>query len=384
MLSGGRPYLHGGNVRLGPPVPLPAHVGPPELVAICAAGRMARAPEDRYPDAGAMAAEVEASLAGAQRRERALGALETAAARLPEVAAQRARAAALRAEAQEVLEPLRPFDPVDVKRPGWAKEDEAEQLEHEATLGETQWEQEVYGALAVDPDLAEAHAALAEHYRARLVEAEQARRPGEAGRFEVLLRAHDRGRYAAFLSGMGALTLVTDPPGARVTLCRYGEVGPAAGAGGGGGNRGPTPIRERALPKGSYLLRIAAPGRAEVAYPVLIEWGEHGGGRIPPGSAEPYLIPLPRVEELGEDEVYVPAGAGQGPAIPGARRIAAAAAVDRRVRDGAVPGDQRGVPRLPQRPGRRRARGGGAGGLPAAPREGEEESGGAALLRPRS
>jgi serine/threonine-protein kinase len=305
VLSGERPYLHGGNVRFGPPDPLPPHVGPPELVAICARA-MARAPEDRYPDAGAMAAELEASLAGAQRRERALAALELAATRLPQVAAQRARAAVLRAEARQILEPVRPFDPVDAKRPGWTREDEAERLEHEATLGETQWEQEVYGALAVDPDLAEAHAALADHYRARLVEAEQARRSGEAGRFEVLLRAHDRGRHAAFLSGMGALSLVTDPPGARVTLCRYvtqdRRLVPEVVE-----EIGPTPIRERALPRGSYLLRVAAPGRAEVAYPVLIERGEHWDG-IPPGSAEPYPIPLPRVEELGKDEIYVPAG----------------------------------------------------------------------------
>jgi serine/threonine-protein kinase len=40
---------------------------------------------------------------------------------------------------------------------------------------------------------------------------------------------------------------------------------------------------------------------------VLIERGEHWDG-IPPGSREPYAIPLPRAEELGRDEVYVPAG----------------------------------------------------------------------------
>jgi serine/threonine-protein kinase len=58
---------------------------------------------------------------------------------------------------------------------------------------------------------------------------------------------------------------------------------------------------------GSYLLRIAAPGRAEVAYPVLIERGERWDG-CPPGRNEPYPVPLPTLGELGPDEVYVPAG----------------------------------------------------------------------------
>src|SRR5262249_30986351 len=105
---------------------------------------------------------------------------------------------------------------------------------------------------------------------------------------------------------MGRLTLVTDPAGAQVTLCRYAlserRLVPEVVA-----EIGPTPIVDRPLTRGSYLLRIAAPGRAEVAYPVLIEPGEHWDrGRR--GSREPHPVPLPRADELGADEVYVPAG----------------------------------------------------------------------------
>jgi serine/threonine-protein kinase len=164
----------------------------------------------------------------------------------------------------------------------------------------------VYGALAIDPELPEAHAALADHYRDRLADAELGHRDEDAARFEVLLRAHDRGRHTAFLSGMGALTLVTEPAGARVSLYGYAtrqrRLVPEPV-----GELGPTPIREVALARGSYLLRISAPGRAEVAYPVLIERGAHWDG-APPGSAEPSPILLPRAEELAADEVYVPAG----------------------------------------------------------------------------
>jgi serine/threonine-protein kinase len=309
ILSGARPYAEAGNMVLarvlsGPPKPIDV-AGVPELVVICERA-MARNPARRHADAGALAAEIDTFLSGAQRRERALAELAKAAARLPQIARLRAQAEALRAEAKQLLDLVRPFDPVEAKLPGWEREDEAERLGREAALGETLWEQEVHGALAIDPDLPEAHAALADCYRDRVIEAERSRRPADAARFELLLRTHDRGPYAAFLSGMGALTLVTEPAGARVTLCRYvlrrRRLVPEVVE-----EIGPTPIVDRPLPHGSYLLRIAAQGRAEVAYPVLIERGERWDG-CPPGGGEPYPIPLPRAGEMGEDEVYVPAG----------------------------------------------------------------------------
>src|SRR5262249_14696913 len=153
VLSGARPYDRSGvrailQVIAGPPEPITVTGVPPELVAICERA-MSRDPALRYPDAGVLAAEIEAFLSGAQRRGRAPAALAEAEPRLPEIARLRARAEALRAEAKELLEPVRLFDPVEVKLPGWEREDEAERLEREATLGETLWEQGVHGALAI-------------------------------------------------------------------------------------------------------------------------------------------------------------------------------------------------------------------------------------------
>lgn len=278
---------------------------PRELASICKRA-MAREPADRYADAGELAVEIEVFLSGARRRERALERLEEALARSPAIAELRAQAARLRADAKVLLSQRKPHDPVEAKRPGWELEDEAERLDREAALGEIGWIQGVHGALAMDPELPEAHAVLADHYRDKLTEAQRARRHEDAARSEVLLRAHDRGRHAAFLSGMGALTLVTDPPGARVLLERYVLSGrrlvlePA-------GELGPTPLVDVPLEKGSYRLRITAPGRAEVVYPVLIERGERWDGR-PPGSRDPLAIPLPLASEVDRDEVYVPAG----------------------------------------------------------------------------
>ena len=285
--------------------PLLESDAPRELAAICARA-MAWAPEARYADAGELAVEIEAFLRGTRRRERALERLDEALSRTSPIAELRARAAKLRADAKVLLSPLKPFDRVEAKLPGWALEDEAERLDREAALGEIGWIQGVHGALAMDPELPEAHAALAEHYRQKLAEAERARRHEEAARCELLLRAHDRGRHAAFLSGKGALTLVTDPPGARVILERYSlrerRLTPEPA-----GDLGSTPLLDVPLAKGSYRLRILAVGRAEVVYPVLIERGERWSGH-PPGSRDPYPIPLPSLGEVDSDEIYVPAG----------------------------------------------------------------------------
>ena len=293
-----------------PPPPLADVAAPgveiaPDLAAICARA-MAREPEDRYPDAGALAADMVHWLDGAQRRERALTELARVMAMGATIADLDEQAAQHRARARRHLSDVRPFDPVEVKAPGWALEDQAEGLEREAALQETRWLQGVYGALAIAPNLPEAHAALADHYSRKLVEAERARRHADAARCEVMLAAHDRGQHAAILGGRGALTLVTEPAGARVTLYRHVErrrrmVAERVG------ELGRTPLVEVALDKGSYLLHIAAPGRTPVRYPVHIERGGHWHGRAP-GSTTPHPVPLPLASELDEDEIYVPPG----------------------------------------------------------------------------
>jgi serine/threonine-protein kinase len=315
LLSGRHPYEGGSasavlrQVLLGPPLPLAlAAKGKPlpvELAAICEKA-MQREISARYPDAEVLAGEVVAWLDGARRREQALAAVERVQAKGAGIAALRVRKAALEAEARRLLEDVKPFEAVERKAPAWAREDEAARLGREAALLETEWLEGMHGALTVEPELPEAHAALAEHYKERLLEAERASRGEDVIRFEALLRAHDRGAYGALLRGEGALTLVTDPPGASVSLYRYVEekrrLLPVLVE-----EIGPTPIRKRAILKGSYLCVIRAEGRAEVRYPVLVERGGHWDG-VPPGETEPFAVPLPREGELGPDEVYVPAG----------------------------------------------------------------------------
>jgi serine/threonine-protein kinase len=284
--------------RAGAPIPR-------ELGEI-AARAMCREIEGRHAGVEALVDEVVAWLDGVRRREQALALLTRAQAGEAAIFHALAEAEAVRARARALQGGVRPFDPVEKKRPIWALEDEAARLGRSAALAETDWLEAVHGALSLDPALPEAHGALADHYRRRLEEAERGHRDEDAARFEVLLRAHDRGKHAAFLRGEGAVTLVTDPEGAEVIAERYEmqdrRLVPVFHA-----HLGKTPLRDVMLPHGSYLLRIRAKGRSEVRYPVLIERGGHWDG-CAPGGKEPYAIALPAEGEIGEDECYVPAG----------------------------------------------------------------------------
>jgi len=282
------------------PAPLP-----PELVSL-ALKAMSREPEARPRDAGALVTEVADWLDGARRREQALEAVAEADRMKPEIARLMARARALREEAGQLLAEVRPWEPVERKRPGWQREAEAAALEREARQREVEHLQTLRSALNHWPELTEAHDRLADHYRALHEAAEDRRDTNAALEAEALLRVHDRGRHAAWLRGDGALTLVTDPPGAEVLLYRYEtqdlRLVPVFVR-----SLGHTPLCEVTVPMGSYLCLIRAEGREEVRYPVLLQRGEHWAG-VRPGDQEPTPIRLPLVGELGPDDCYVPAG----------------------------------------------------------------------------
>ena len=324
------------QVRRGPPLPLESRGGdaaialgfgldlpspdrtsprpalPPSLVKAC--GRaMARAPDGRFASAAELAAELQAWLEGLKRQEEARAVVARAEDKRPEAAALRARAAALRAEAASLLEHVEDWQPETDKLPGWKREDAAAVLEKQAEMAEIEHESLLLGSLTHAPDLPEAHAALAARYRAEHAAAEAVR--ADSTRAETLFRQHlsalpeahaDRADHAAYLRGVGALSLVTDPPGAEVLLHRYVMH-----------NRrlearferslGTTPLRAAAVPMGSYLCTLRHPDRAAVRYPVSIGRGEHWDGISPEGS-EPHPIVLPEPGELGPDDCYVPAG----------------------------------------------------------------------------
>ncbi len=301
------------RVQRGPPPSLAAQVvtegvleAPEELIRI-AERAMARDMGERFTDASALAAEIGAWLDGVKKRDQALNLLEGARAQIPSLFQLREKALKLRADAREILAGIPSHENSSRRLAGWAKEDEAALLEREAEIQEVEITQTVGAALAQVPHLEEGHAVLADIAWRRHREAEAQDERALAARYEILLRAHDRQRtWQDYLRGRGALTLVTDPPGARVELIPYVEVGRKL-VEGEPTSLGTTPLKAVELPMGSYLLLLTARGRLPVRYPVRVERQEHWDG-APPGENEPWPVRLPRFGELEEGEVYVPGG----------------------------------------------------------------------------
>ena len=295
LLAGGPPPPRS---RGGPPIP-------EELSEACMAA-MAREPEDRLASATELAESITAWLEGARMRDRALEIVARADRLRPEVSRLREQARSLRTEASTILAEVRPHEPASRKREGWDRQDAAEALERDAALKDQQYHETLRTALHYVRDLPEAHDRLADYHAARHAEAEALRDAQEAELQERLLRVHDRGRYAAYLRGEGAITLLTDPPGARVRLYRYTlqqrRLVPVLDR-----TLGTTPLHAVRLPIGSYLLKLQHPERAEVAYPIQIRRQEHWDG-VPPGAREPLPVYLPDRRELRAGDVYVPAG----------------------------------------------------------------------------
>ena len=340
-LLSGRPPYEGtsaavlAQVRAGPPSPVGrggggstlgfasfglvsvGHAGPPlpqELVEICQQA-MQRDRAARFADAGALAAAVEGWLDGSRRREQAAARVSQARALEAEVAALRAQAAAQRAEGEVALAAVSRWAPESEKWAAWAALDGAAALDEAATDAERGVEEALLSAVLVcpehlEPRLVAADRALTAHRQAEAEGQPAAARAAERrvrAELEALPEGEPR-RAAAlhYLRGDGALTLLTEPPGAEVLLYRQAlqqrrlvSVFERS--------LGPSPLRAVPLPMGSYLCVLRHPERQDVHYPVHISRGHHWCGR-PPGAPDPEPIVLPPLGALLPTERYVPAG----------------------------------------------------------------------------
>ena len=293
-------------VVAGPPRKLTAPAPIPTDLQAIVDRAMSRDPVGRFRHAGEVAEAITAWLEGAQKRARATRLVRDAAARLPEVAQHRRRAEAYRREAEVQSRDLKPWDPVDKKRPVWELEDAAAELDVWVETEHQELVQTLQAALREAPDLQMAQVALSQIYRERHEEAETRGDDMEARRTELLLRSHDDGRHGAYLQGDGAITLVTEPAGATVELFRYDTIDrrlvPRYQR-----TLGTTPLVEATLPRGRWLLVIRAEGYEDVRYPVQISRLQHWDG-VAPGESAPFPIRLPKIGTLGEGDIYVPAG----------------------------------------------------------------------------
>ncbi len=255
-------------------------------------------------------------LDGAARREKALALVVQAGWAMPEADRLRAEAADVRAAAERGLEQVPLWAQESEKAPFWAEIDRADGLVARAELLEIEVERLLQGALGQDPDNVEARERLAERWRRAFELAEAARDGAALRRAEALWRVQvaalpagsaQRARHEVLLRGTGALPVHTVPDGVPVSIARYVPSGRRLGP---GPRRalGRTPLAELPLEAGSYLLFLEAPG-GPVRLPVVLERGRtthvaaDAAGRAP--------LRLPTGGELGDDDVFVAAGASR-------------------------------------------------------------------------
>lgn len=285
---------------------------PPALVAVCERA-MAREPEDRFGDAGALAAEVAAWLDGAERVARARTLVAQSSSVADRAASLRAAADSAAEAAEAALARLEPWSPEDDKIDSWDRLDQADADRREAGRLQLESESLLRAALVHAPRLAEAHAALAQRLRAEHESAETDHR--DAGRIEVELRRHalalparhpDRAGHLRWLEGTGSLHLETEPPGASARLFRYTpgrrRLSPVLVA-----DIGPTPIVDCAVAHGSYLLELRHPACETVRFPLCVGRGQRWES-VPPGEARGRPVRLPPRDSLGPEERLVAAG----------------------------------------------------------------------------
>ena len=289
----------------GPPLP-------DELVEACEKA-MQRDKEARHASAEEFAQIISDWLEGAKKREQALKIVDEALELEQTRREMRKKAKALQEKSAEGLKKTNPWESEDTKGAWWAMEAEAQKLNQEADLLRIVQEQKLQAALTHKADLEEAHLELATRYLQEHQKAEYSRNMDIVKQTEIKLREHvdalptenqEKTRLLSYLKGTGAITLTCDLEGVEILLeafvPHHKRLIPRPIA-----SLSQRDLREYPLEMGSYRIRLRKNGCPEVFYPISIGRSEHWTCRDPFGTIKPIHIPKP--EEVGENECFVPA-----------------------------------------------------------------------------
>ncbi|MCP4868077.1 MAG: SUMF1/EgtB/PvdO family nonheme iron enzyme [Proteobacteria bacterium] len=286
-----------------PPAPsdrAPTRSIPRELDEVCLKA-LARTPEERTPSARALAREVEQFLEGVRQRARLMQEAEEKVLEGQSLTARyealRQELAYARREARELRGEIRPWSPVEHKRPMWELEDRAKELQEEVIDSFSEASKTFAAAMDRMPEHAEARLGLAHLWWSRFLDDERAGEAIAARQSRSMVEQYDDGSFRERLRGHGRLTLLTSPAQAEVWLHPYVEKDRVMERGE-GRCLGKTPLRDVPLPMGSHLLILKHPAYPDVRYPVAIGRSEHHEGYVRFYTAE----------EIGEDFVYIPGG----------------------------------------------------------------------------
>ncbi len=272
----------------------------PELDEICLSA-LARTPEERTPSARAVARQVEQFMEGVRERERLVREADDKVLEGQSLVARyealRQELSYARKESRELRGEIRPWSPVEHKRPMWELEDRARTLEEEVADAFGEATTAFTAALDRVEDHPQARLGLAHLWWSRFVDEEWADNTIGARQSRAMVQLYDDGGFAARLQGDGRLTLLTDPSRAEVWLHTYAEQDRVLAT---GQERllGRTPLRDVPVPMGSHLLVLRREGFPDVRYPVRLGRLQHHEGYVRFYTAE----------RIGDGFVYVPGG----------------------------------------------------------------------------
>ena len=287
---------------------------PKELVEVCE-GAMARSLLERIDNVDEIIEAISTWREGDHNRIIAKELIDKAKGALEEEDELRERAKELKSQARSKLEGLKPWDSEAHKTSAWELEDMANELELKTALKGLEAEQLLNGALLYAQNNEEAHIVLVDRYKKEHQRAERNRDREAELRAEAQMITHlyalpddhvSKRANLAYLKGDGRLTLLTDPDGVEVMAQRYERKHrrlvldkPSL--------LGTTPLDGAAIPMGSYLLTLSAPGYASVQCPIFIGRQDRWESK-PPGEDRPHILRLPRAEHLDDGDIFVPAG----------------------------------------------------------------------------
>jgi serine/threonine-protein kinase len=281
----------------------PSHLNPscPLLLEDLCLELLAKDLELRPKTAEEIAERIEAFLEGAKERERRMEEArrlcvqaEEPVDRYEKLERERER---LSAQARELAKDIKPWEPIERKRPSWALEDLADKAEREAAVALASAIDLFTKAIGYDAACEDAHRGLARLYMSRAQQAEAQRRNASQVYYEAMVAEHDRGEFLGILRARAWLRLESNPPGAHAIAQRYFERDRVL-VPGEEQYLGVTPIKGAQLEPGSYLVTLKHDRFRDVSYPILLARGTHHAARIT----------LYTEDEIGEGFVYVPAG----------------------------------------------------------------------------
>ena len=310
MVTGMQPFERDGVLATlratsddAPPRPSTLAPGCPLLLEDLVMELLAKDPAARPRTAEDVARRLAELLEGAKERERRATEARrlVRAAAQPGVAFERLETERRDAEreARALLRDVRPYDPIEQKRPAWDATARARDAEIAAGIALAQAIELYTQALAYDAACDEAHRGLARLYWLRAERAREERRLAEVAHYEAQVREHDRGIYRERLSAPALMSI--DVPGhheAAVRVERWGErdhrrVTELVA------DLGLAPVSGVELEPGSYLVTLTAPGYRAARVPVALRRGERAS----------IAVNLYRDDAIGEGFVFVPGGA---------------------------------------------------------------------------